>query len=76
MKVSINNEHAAVQASEMSIGQVGKVAKGYPYTDHLLLRTPRCFVSLSDPDLSWNDQCSLMVHVLPVGTTLTIKLEK
>lgn len=75
MKITVGTETTPIKAMAMRAGQVGRVIEGFVYVDHLILRTGSGFISLNDPDLIWRTECGLMVHLLPIGTTIKLELE-
>jgi hypothetical protein len=74
-----NYRKKGVSANTTKIGDVMRVISTRSYdssafTDHLVLHTYNGFVSLSNPNLVWGPDCSLLVEVLPKGTTVTFEV--
>lgn len=65
--------------SDMEIGQIGRITDPAPagYAGHVVLRAYSGWVSLTNPEKTWNSGSypSFTVTLFPVGTVLTLTLD-
>jgi hypothetical protein len=73
LKVDYQKAPLQMRACQTTNGQLMKVIEeSSAYCNHILLHIGGVFVSLTDTKLCWNDECSLDVELLPIGTVVNL----